>query len=182
MMKHPWLARKTRFPHLPQHELSEALHAIPFICDYVLPGCRQRVCRKLTDFVSEYAFPQYSFVCRPGRFGRLPNERVSYIRQPRVGGCFGTSSANRHSPRRTGSQPLRHAHRQENSMRTMTRVSAGSPFPEMTWPLVGGGNLSLSGERDRATCHFHCVRLCPTASPRSGTAARTVCLSERPCD
>ena len=29
-------------------------------------------------------------------------------------------------------------------MSITTRIAAGSPFPTMTWPLVGGGNLTLA--------------------------------------
>lgn len=31
-------------------------------------------------------------------------------------------------------------------MTTTTRISAGSPFPKMTWPLVGGSDFTLAGE------------------------------------
>ena len=30
---------------------------------------------------------------------------------------------------------------------TMPRIAAGSPFPTMTWPLAGGGHLTLAGEK-----------------------------------
>jgi peroxiredoxin len=32
-------------------------------------------------------------------------------------------------------------------MSTTTRIAAGSPFPTMTWPLAGGGELALAGDK-----------------------------------
>jgi len=32
-------------------------------------------------------------------------------------------------------------------MSTTTRIAAGSPFPTMTWPLAGGGDLTLAGAK-----------------------------------
>lgn len=32
-------------------------------------------------------------------------------------------------------------------MSTTTRIAAGSLFPTMTWPLVGGGDLTLAGDK-----------------------------------
>ncbi len=46
-------------------------------------------------------------------------------------------------------------------MSATTRIAAGSPFPTMTWPLAGGGELTLAGEKGWRLLVVYRGRHCP---------------------
>lgn len=46
-------------------------------------------------------------------------------------------------------------------MSTTTRIAAGSLFPTMTWPLAGGGDLTLAGDKNWRLLVVYRGKHCP---------------------
>ncbi len=54
-------------------------------------------------------------------------------------------------------------------MSTTTRISAGSPFPKMTWSLVGGGDLTLASGTGWRLLIIYRGKHCPLCKKYLGT-------------
>jgi len=57
-------------------------------------------------------------------------------------------------------------------MSTTTRIAAGSPFPTMIWPLAGGSELNLAGDKGWRLLVVYRGKHCPLCKKYLATLGR----------